>query len=202
MHLLSDPGIESRSDAVLNGDPSVGLTIRSAVETLVALGADVVAVPCNTAHHFIDEFHDEVFRDRVTLAHIVEATLDQLQDRGHHAAWLLATLGTVQSGVYNRHAEARGLAIYLPDPASQRTVDECIEAVKAGNLPAAARKAARLAAHLTDLPLIAGCTELPLAFDAVTPRPRPYISSIDALVVHTIGLLTTKTRSATPQVWN
>ncbi|NHI17541.1 aspartate/glutamate racemase family protein [Microbacterium excoecariae] len=209
VHLLSNPRIMSRSSAVLSEDQghheAVEGEIRAGVEALISLGADVIAVPCNTAHHFIDRFHDDVFaahpghvarrhtndRPPAVLAHIVDATIDRLARSGHAAGWLLATRGTVCSQIYTARATARAIDLRLPDERVQDAVDRCIAAVKAGRTDEAASLAADVAESLTglaDFPLIAACTELPIAF-AAGGTPIPHISSIDALVDHTISLL-------------
>jgi aspartate racemase len=193
VHLLSDPTVDSRSDAVLTGHGRAGEAIRHNLETLIALGVDVVAVPCNTAHHFIDQFRDTLFRDGVELAHIVDATLDRLQATGGREAWLLGTGGTIRSGGYARRATERGLLVHVPDPLLQREVTACIDLVKRGDLAAAARTAADVSRRLVaaaELPIIAACTELPLAFEAIGDAGPRYLSSIDALVDRTIELVT------------
>ena len=192
VHIISDPTVGSRSKAVLASDPSVGLDIRNRIESLIALGVDVIAVPCNTAHHFISEFAVDVFTSEVQLADIVAATLIKLEGDGHQSAWLLGTEGTARSGIYGRGALDMGLTLRLPDSAAQTAIDECITAVKAGRVSDAAAGISRVCAQLTaedDLPLLAACTELPIALRAADYDPTRYISTIETLVDHTIELL-------------
>ncbi|MDO5629820.1 MAG: amino acid racemase [Mobilicoccus sp.] len=202
VHLLSNPTVDSRSDAVLAPGRArhdeVERDIRRGIAALLDLGADVIAVPCNTAHYFIDRFHNRLFSDPTragssapVLAHIVDATLSELTASGQSAAWLLATEGTVRSGVYTARAAAHGVDLRIPGRSTQSTVTRCIEAVKRGDIARSVQLAEDLRAlsEGTHMPLVAACTELPIAFRS-SADPLPHVSSIDALVARTIALLT------------
>lgn len=72
VYVISDPHTPDRSSAIFGtgNDPSERL--RLDLLSLVALGSDLLAVPCNTAHYFIDKFRLEL---PVALVHIIEATI-------------------------------------------------------------------------------------------------------------------------------
>lgn len=191
--LLSDPTIPSRSAAILSGSKSAGESIRLRIEQVISWGAEVVAVPCNTAHFFIDEFRSELFdHTSVRLAHIVDATLAELRARNCRDAWLLGTEGTVKSRIYEHHSAGLEISLHLPPERMQQRVDECVDAVKCGDMVRAVGYATMIAEELAavdDFPLVAACTELPLAFTSNLSKPIPHISSIGALVQETIRLV-------------
>ena len=72
---------------------------------------DLLAVPCNTAHHFIDRFRADL---PIPLVHIVEATVDAARRRSPQGAWLLSTSGTRACGIYPACAERRGYRFLHP----------------------------------------------------------------------------------------
>ena len=75
--MLSDPETPDRSDGLMGLGPDPLPVIRRNLLQLVEWGADVLAVPCNTAHYFIDRFREEL---PVPLIHIVEETVKAAQE--------------------------------------------------------------------------------------------------------------------------
>ena len=162
----SNTRIADRTAALLHGgeDP-VPEMIRSA-QRLQSIGAELLIMPCNTAHCFYDAVAASV---SVPLLHMVAITRDALKDRGVKCAGLLATDGTVQTGIYQRTFGGSGIELLTPDDADQAAVMDIIyNGVKAGDLThdASAFRAAcgHLLARGAEV-LILGCTELPPAFD-------------------------------------
>jgi aspartate racemase len=89
---------------------------------------------------------------------------------------LLATSGTVESGVYAAAAARAGLQIMLPDDEHQALVMESIygaEGVKAGFSEGKCRADLRMAIdHLAQRGagvVVLGCTDLPLLFPQMDP---------------------------------
>ena len=126
--MLSDPSVPDRTAALLGGLEAPLPPIRDGLATLTAWGADVLAVPCNTAHVYIDRLRGQL---DVPLVHIVEETLRKAMRTAPGGGWLAATTGTVVSGLYQRRAEALGYRLLLPDAATQEAVHYAATLVKA-----------------------------------------------------------------------
>lgn len=109
--MLSDPGIPDRTDGILGAGPDPLPAMRRDLLRLAEWGADLLAVPCNTAHHFIDRFRADL---PIPLVHIVEATVDAARRRSPQGAWLLSTSGTRACGIYPACAERRGYRFLHP----------------------------------------------------------------------------------------
>ena len=62
---------------------------------LVAFGAQIIAIPCNTAHYFFDRLASEV---EVPILNIIEESVKALERDGVKRFGLRATEGTVKSG--------------------------------------------------------------------------------------------------------
>lgn len=181
-----DPSVPDRTTSLLAGDDAPLGPIRAGLDRLVSWGADILAVPCNTAHAFIDRFVTEL---PVPLVHIVEATLDEAEALAPEGAWLTATSGTVATGLYQAAAERRGYTLHRPDEAMQERIMAVVGLVKAGDLAGAGRTYHVILDELLAqrrLPALTACTELPLAFEASGLPQERSISSITALARATV----------------
>ncbi|MCD7864172.1 MAG: amino acid racemase [Lachnospiraceae bacterium] len=162
----SNSAIADRTKAILEGgeDP-VPEMVKSAVR-LQSMGADVLIMPCNTAHYFYDRIVP--FLD-IPMLHMIRETVKTVRQRGLTKVGLLATDGTCRSGVYETAFHAEGIEMYVPSPARQQAVmDVTYKGVKAGNLSIDLTGFYAAMDELFDQgaqTLILGCTELPVAFD-------------------------------------
>lgn len=178
----SVPQIPSRPAAILRAGPSPLPALLEARDRLLGAGATMLAMPCNTAHHWYD---DLVAGCTVPFIHIVDAVADQLPADARELA-IVATRATLLTRVFERRLAAHGVALTSPDEATyDRAVQPAIDAVKRG----AAEEGGRLlepviAAELERgaAAVVLACTELPIALDAVaSPLRARCIDSTDAL---------------------
>lgn len=175
--VLSDPGIPERTPAILAGSDEPLERIRAGLSTLVGWGAELIAVPCNTAHVFVDRV-----RLPVPVVHIVEATLGAAMAVDATGGWLAASTGTVYSGLYQRRARRLGFRLLIPEERTQSLIHECSVLVKANRMAAATERFTAVAHELwriQDVPILTACTELPLAAAALPPWKT--VSSLAAL---------------------
>jgi aspartate racemase len=169
------PQIPDRSTAFLAGGVSPRDMLVQAASRLAASGADMIVMPCNTAHLWHDEVAAAV---AVPVMHIVDPVLQALDarrgEREGVKAGLLATSATVQGGVYQlRGGPAKTHVEWLlpSDEQQRRWVDEGIRAVKAGKM-AAGRRLLSLAARTLVTQgarvVVLACTEVPLVLGKST----------------------------------
>ncbi|MEV6319464.1 amino acid racemase [Streptomyces sp. NPDC051776] len=162
----ADPTVPDRSAALTGCGPDPTPWLIRGAHRLEALGAAVIATPCNTAHAFLDRVRPSV---RVPMLDMIDETVREIRTRHPEVetVGLLATAGTVTAGLYQDTLAAAGFKTVTPDPVTQEDyVTRAIRRVKAGDLggePArwieeAAGQLAALGARL----LVAGCTEIPL----------------------------------------
>ena len=158
--------IPDRTRAILaNGADPVPEMVKSGIR-LQAMGADVLIIPCNTAHYFYDRLLP--FFD-VPVLHMLRETAEKIRARGVRKAGLLATDGTIQSGVYEHALSEKGIAVIIPSEKRQAAVMSVIyDGVKASNrnvdltgFMEAIRELLEGGAEL----IVLGCTELPIAFE-------------------------------------
>jgi aspartate racemase len=139
--------------------------ISSAIR-LECMGADFLLVPCNTAHYFYDKICAMV---HIPVLNMIEETAREVQRQNISCIGLLATDGTIESGVYDRVFEKYGIQVLHPSTLGQQNVMDLIyKGVKAGNQDINLNG---FYATLDELKqngaetLILGCTELPIAFE-------------------------------------
>ena len=162
----SNTNIADRTAALLHGGADPVPEMVKSARRLESIGAELLIMPCNTAHNFYDAVASSV---SIPVLHMIAATRDALKTRGVRCAGLLATDGTVQTGIYQRTFAGSGIDLITPDGGGQAAVMDIIyNGVKAGDLAhdASAFRAAceHLLARGAEV-LILGCTELPPAFD-------------------------------------
>ena len=149
---------------------------------LVAAGAGLVVMPCNTAHLWFDELQPAL---GLPMLHLVDAALEEAVETAGPGAriGLLATDATLASGLYVNRA-AGTVAWLLPTAAE--TIDLVmpgIAAVKAGRLAEGTQRleeAVRALHRRGAAAVVLGCTEIPLALDAAR-APLPLIDATAAL---------------------
>lgn len=148
-------------------------------------GADLVAIPCNTAHYFYDKLKAST---DLPILNIMEETAACLSSLGVKKAGILATDGTVMTGTYDRYLAAHDIDCLRPDEAGQKTIMHIIyDEIKNGKKPdvdaflAVADGLRRQGAEA----LILGCTELSL-IKKEHPLPPYFIDSLDVLADSTI----------------
>lgn len=179
--LLSDPQIPDRTEALLGRGEDPTSRLREDLFKLVSWGADILAIPCNTAHAFVDRFIGDL---PVPLVHIVEETLGEAIERNPGGGWLVATEGTLASGIYQERATRKKFTLHLPSAAEQAEVNEVIRLVKANRLNEAGRRLKPLALNLwkrAAVPILTACTETPLAYRAAGLPEEMTVSSLEAL---------------------
>ena len=163
----NDPKIPDRTAYILDRtQPNPLPAMIADAEMLSSLGCDLIAIPCNTAHFFFDEIQKHV---RVPIVNIVEETLRCAHDALPNVkrAGILATSGTLASGVYPRYAKPFGIECVTPPP---QTVDALMhiiyDEVKAGkpvDHDAFFRIVDEMKAMGCDV-VILGCTELSVIY--------------------------------------
>ena len=119
----SNTNISDRTAAILNGgaDPLPEM-VRSAL-LLERGGADVLIMGCNTAHYFYPEICRFV---HLPFLNMLEETAKAALDKGFKSVGLLATDGTIRSGVYAREFEHHGIELLTPGPEGQTALMEMI----------------------------------------------------------------------------
>lgn len=163
-----NPQIPDRTANLLHDETDPTLALYATCKRLESAGANAIAIPCNTAHAFVERIQAHL---RVPIVNMLSETVAHIRERYGAAVTigLLATSGTIASQVYHQAASRLGLQLIAPGHDYQAMVMQAIygeRGIKAGFTEGICREQLLVAAeHLCDLGaevLILGCTELPL----------------------------------------
>ena len=175
-----NPQVPSRIKALIEGggeDP--GPTLAHMARDLASGGAQALAMPCNTAHHYAPAVRAAT---ALPFLDMVDLTATHLAGEGARRVGMLASPATRLANVFAAPFAARGLEpVFLRDDAALLAI---IRAVKSGRdtatLAAPLRtEAEALLAQGADHLLVA-CTELSLMTNAL-PDGAPRTDSLDCL---------------------
>jgi len=141
-----------------------GDQLAAGAKSLVAAGAELIAICANTMHLVADQVRAAV---DVPLVHLIEVVADAAQEAGLRRLGLLATDYTMTSSLYPDVCTPRGIDVLVPGPEDRAAVhasiyDELTRGVVTAHARAVAYEAAlRLVEDGADA-IVLGCTELAL----------------------------------------
>jgi aspartate racemase len=186
MLLLNDTAIPDRTGAILSGRAEeVYERMLPRLRFLEENGCAAVAIPCNTSHYFADRFQKEL---SIPLVNMVRETATRVAAHGGKKVGILATDGTVKTGIYQREFSAWGLTPVLPSEPRQREVMALIyDDIKSG-MPGSPARFEDIHGELLDAGCdcaILACTELS-CFAEEQRLPSFYVDAMDVLVEQSI----------------
>ena len=131
--ILSDCQMPDRTAAILGTEEEQEAVFRRLLadaRLLEGAGCTVLAVPCNTSHFFLDRVQEHI---GVPILNMIRETAAALKRQGRTRPGILATDGTIRSGLYQKEFAALGITAVTPSPEAQKLVMSLIyDDVKAG----------------------------------------------------------------------
>ena len=161
MIVYNFPSIPDRTGYILGSNLKSPLPGRKSVaHALVRQRVSCIAIPCVTAHYFHKELQESI---TVPIINGVTETVNLLKAQGIRKVGIMATDGTIRSGLLSRELDLAGILSVVPSPRRQEDVMHLIyENVKAGK-PADMPRFRRVQQELLDCGaevILLGCTEL------------------------------------------
>jgi len=166
--IYSNPEVPARTDAILEKGESPLPHLLEGARVLRQAGADFIAMPCVTAHYFLDEI---VAREKVSFLSLVDETVLYAQRKmpGLKKAGLISSTGTLKSRLFHDAFAKEEIEVFGPEDEEQERVMEAIfgkKGVKAGFTSGRPREIiqgiAKTLIKRGAEAIIAGCTEVPL----------------------------------------
>lgn len=165
-HILLDnlPISQEAEEHLINGGPSqehFDLLVKS-VQRLNTLKANLIVIPCNTVHIFIDDLRK---LSKVSILSIIEETSKECTRRHLKKVGLVASTKTVQERLHANELRKHGIRIILPSKEDQMFISACI--IRIINNATLENDRQRLCAIIKRLEMkgaegiILGCTDLP-----------------------------------------
>ena len=161
--------------------------MKTEVERLSSAGAELIVIPCNTAHYFYEGLSKH---SSVPVLNIIEETVKYLKNRNITTCGLLATEGTVQSKAYHQLCDANEIRCITPTNEEQAQISNIIYGAVTQNKPADFSAFLHISQSLLNRGcecLVLGCTELSLLRREGLTQPW-YVDSLEVLAHRTITL--------------
>ena len=169
--VFNNPKIPDRTEAITGQGISPLPDLIEGAKRLERAGADFLIMPCVTAHYF---YHEIIKNIEIPFLHLIEEVPayfkkehDNLKRIG-----LLATVGTIQSGLFQEIFNKNGLEIVVPGEGRQELLMQALyqeEGVKSGYKELPKKMMTEVVRELIDEQkaeaVIAGCTEIPLVLN-------------------------------------
>lgn len=156
--------IPDRTKAIMGQGASPAPEMVKTAKRLMMAGADFIIIACNTAHYFLPEILPQI---SIPVLSIIDVTTNSALEKGFKSVGLLATTGTVSTGLYQKKLEASGIQCITPPTDKQHLIDDMIyQGVKANNENYDTRAVKELLAEMQNAgaeAFILGCTEVPVA---------------------------------------
>ncbi len=186
------PQVPERTAALLGKGPSPVPLLRKGIRRLGRAGADFIVIPCITAHAFLPEIKTA---GRVPILSLLDEALALSRKKipKLKRAGLLASTGTLRSGLFHKAFATAGVEIINPTDKEQAKIMEAVfgkAGIKAGFTRGQPRRlilnAARRLIRRGAQAIIAGCTEIPLVLkdeDISVPLIEPMRIAARAAIV-------------------
>ena len=161
MIIYSRPSIPDRTGYIL--DPSKPSPLPEMIRignTLARQGAQVIAIPCMTAHYFHRQLSQDI---PVPIVHAIHETAAHLKKHGIQRVGIMATDGTIRSGLFQQELQRHGILPIVPGMNAQRCVMHLIYDNIKANRPADMNRFDYVSRELWRggaQAIILGCTEL------------------------------------------
>ena len=127
-----------------------------------------IVIPCNTAHYWYDDLQKKINLPIINMPKEV-FNYTKKNCKKNSSIGLLATEGTLKTGVYNKFFDKRYNLIYPNTLNQKNSVNKTIKLVKMGKVKMASRTIQPAINYLIKKKckkIILGCTELPIAIFA------------------------------------
>lgn len=184
--IYCDPEIPDRTNALIGGGEDPTNRMCGGIRCLQKAGADLLVVPCNTAHKFLPKIAQDVGIDFIDMIFELKVFL-QKQYPLLNTVGLLATTGTHKVKLYEEYL-APEYKIIKPSVENQKKVMECIYSIKSKNTSSRlVNDLLSIAKVLVDQGaevIVLGCTELSLISNF--KKSQLFIDPLEILAQRTV----------------
>lgn len=162
--------VPDRTQAILSHGRSPVVELLRSVALLSRCEVEAIIIPCMTSHYFLDKVQSEtkipIINAIAETARFIEGLSPVISRVG-----ILATTGTITTGLFQTELSSSGISSIVPAPDEQQSLvmDAIygVDGIKAGYIDGSPKSKLITAANqLVEMGaevLIAGCTEVPLA---------------------------------------
>ncbi len=175
----------SRVRAVLEGYMRDKLVdeLCDSVQSLLNAGATKIVLACNTSHCFLPDIYARIPEARNAVVNIIENCCQRIAEDGIGQISIIASEGTIQSGIFENELKKYGIEITVPQNEEYLLQRELIEAVKQHRInDGTIKKFISLVKASKHNAIILGCTEFPVLFAQCAPSVWQNMKVYDPLL--------------------
>lgn len=175
----------SRVLAVLEGEnyDQLVMELCDSVRSLINSGATKIILACNTSHCFLNDIYKNVPESRNMIVNIIDSCCKDISRFGEKKVALIASEGTIQSGVFTDKLNEFGIDVVVPKGEQYLTQRNLIEAVKQDMITdQTVNQFIDLIKTFSEDALILGCTEFPVLASKVPEEEFSHIRVYDPLL--------------------
>ena len=159
--VINNPTTPDRTSYILDNTKENPInSILDMVKKLENFNVDLLVMPCNTASYFYKEI---INNTNILFINIVEETVKFLKNNNIHKVGLLATEGTIKSGIYKELLDNYNIELIIPKDEEQKIISSIIYDGIKRNKKIDLNDFNKVINHLKKLgseKIILGCTEL------------------------------------------
>ncbi len=190
MDIINDPTTPDRTSYILDNTKENPINkILEMVRKLTIFDCNLLVMPCNTASYFYKEI---INNTSILFINIVEETVKYLNDNNIRKVGLLATEGTIQSGIYKELLNKYNIELITPNREEQKIVSSIIyDGIKSGK-EININDFYQVVNHLKELgaeKIILGCTELSVLKEIYHLQDEYLIDAMEILADSTIDYI-------------
>lgn len=189
IHILIDcnTDIPDRTKSIISQGQSPLKEMIKTAKTLENAGADFLIIACNTAHYYYKDLSSTI---TIPILNMLEETTKFIKNKYGKdvVVGLLATDGTISTGIYNRYFEKKGIKVIYPKETQGKVMDYIYQGVKKGNYEGCKEGFLDAVQELRDLGadlVLLGCTELSAANDVFNFKGN-FVDPMDIIAIRAI----------------
>lgn len=146
-----------KEDEVIEG-------ISESVSNLIRFGATKIIIACNTAHIFLQEVVRRIPESQGIIINIIEAAARNVAKRGYKQVHLLASEGTIQTGIYETVFSRMNIEVINSTREQLIRIRKLIEDVKQNKVSDESLQEFQTMINQSEGVKLLGCTELPVLY--------------------------------------
>lgn len=123
MIIFNHASMPDRTKAILKNDTEeLYAKLLADAKSLEELGVDYIAIPCNTSHYFVDSIQEKI---SVPIINMIKETIGAI-DKDVTKVGILATDGTIKTGLYQNACKKAGFIPVIPSEECQKLIMKII----------------------------------------------------------------------------
>lgn len=132
MIIFNHASMPDRTKAIVNNQTAeLYSKLLADAKLLEELGADFIAIPCNTSHYFIDSLQGNI---GIPIINMINETVKKIDSKVSKVG-ILATDGTIKTGLYQTACEKAGFTPVIPSKECQKLIMKIIyDGIKDGGI--------------------------------------------------------------------